>query len=257
MLAATAFLAIVALTVVRPGGAETSPWQTLAPGLELARFEVPPATVEVLRIDPERWETVALAASDTDGSVRTVSQWGREFDLTAVINAGMYATDHRTHVGYFRTGDHVNNGIWNQRDYRQAACFEPREPGLPPFALQDLDAAPESTFAHRYDIVIQNLRLVRKNGDNRWNPGDRRWAEACLGEDASGRMLWIYCRHPHDMHAFNEILLSLPIDLVAAQHLEGGTEAQIWIDPALHTASRTLLNFPIPNVLGIRLRTSE
>ena len=95
-------------------------------------------------------------------------------------------------------------------------------------------------------------------GQNRWAPGRRRWAEACLAEDDRGRMLWIHCRHPHDMHTFNEILLDLPLGLVAAQHLEGGAEAQFWIDPEIDDAAgNAALAIPIPNVLGIRPRASR
>lgn len=246
-------LVLIALAVVVLAADTGAPWRTLAPGLELARFERDVATVEVLRIDPEHWQTVALAVSDLGGGNRTMQEWAEEFDLAAVINAGMYATDHRTHTGYFHTGDHVNNPTWIRRDYRQAACFEPREAGLPRFVLQDLDAVPESTFVHQYDIVIQNLRLVRRPGENRWQPSTRRWSEACLGEDSAGHMLWIRCRKPLDMHAFNELVLALPIDLVAAQHLEGGPPAQLWIRATRDEAPKSY-STALPNVLGIRPR---
>ena len=245
---------LVALAVGTVAGNSDEPWQNLEPGLELARFEVGEAVVEVLRIDPALWQTVALAVSDLGGDNRTMRQWATEFDLAAVINAGMYATDLRTHTGYFHTGDHVNNPRWVQRDYRQAACFEPREAGLPRFVLQDLDAVPESTFVHHYDIVIQNLRLVRKTRENRWQPQSRRWSEACLGEDARGRLLWIYCRRPLDMHAFNEIILGLPLELVAAQHLEGGAQARLWLNPDPSGVQTTDPGPLLPNVLGLRPR---
>ena len=249
------FAALLAAAVVGAVASEDgTPWQRLAPGLELARFEASDAVVEVLRIDPGRWETVALAVSDHGGRNRTMRRWATEFDLTAVINAGMYATDLRTHTGYFHTGDHVNNPRWVQRDYRQAACFEPREAGLPRFLLQDLDAVPESTFVQQYDIVVQNLRLIRKPRENRWRPQSRRWAEACLGEDADGRMLWIYCRSPLDMHTFNDILLGLPLDLVAAQHLEGGEQARLWLNSGPGVDQTTDSGPTLPNVLGIRFR---
>ncbi len=229
-------------------------WRPLAPGLELADFKIERGTVRVLRVDPDRWQTVALAVSDVGGEPRPVHEWAQEFELTAVINAGMFALDRRTHTGYFRVGDHVNSKLWNQIDYRQAACFEPRDTSLPRFVLHDLDAAAESTFAHRYDIVIQNLRLIRKPGENRWSPNTRSWTEACLGEDADGRMLWIHCTTPHDMHTFNEILLDLPLDLVAAQHLEGGAQAQLWVEGAAEDTPRRV---PVPNVLGLRPRVED
>jgi len=241
-------LGLTALLSLEAGA--VSPWIELSPGLDLARFD--DASLTVLRIDPDLWETVALAVSEQGGALRSARQWGRDHGLRAVINAGMYAEDHLTHTGYFRIGDHVNNGIWNRKDYKQAACFGPRDPSLPLFALRDLDAAPESTFAHRYDVVIQNLRLIKNDAENRWSPGTRRWSEACLGEDSQGRMLWIHCRKPRTMHDLNEELLALPIDLVAAQHLEGGVQAQLWVDPEL--ADLDLGGWPVPNVLGIRPR---
>ncbi len=258
--------AVLAAATLPLAGSRNDPtWETLDEGLELARFPGGPGPITVLRIDPAAWRTEALAASVLDGDSRTARQWGKEYGLTAVINAGMYAADHRTHTGYFRTGDHVNNPLWNQKDYRQAACFEPRRPGLPRFVLEDLDTHPEETFADDYDVVVQNLRLIKKPGENRWPPRDRRWSEACLGEDASGRMLWIFSRAPYTMHAWNERLLTLPLDLVAAQHLEGGPEAQLWISPAaievmgsyesgFREDGSNHVAWPVPNVLGIRRR---
>jgi hypothetical protein len=244
--------------------ADASPWRALAPGLELAVFTVGPADIQVLRADPERWRTVALALSAVGGGPRTARAWGEEFRLTAVINAGLFAADLKTHIGYFRTGRHVDSGLWIQRDYRQAACFEPREPDLPRFVLKDLDAHDPADFADRYDIVVQNIRLIGKPGRNRWPRDTRPWAEACLGEDDRGRLLWIHCRHPLSMHEFNEILLGLPLGLVAAQHLEGGRQAQLWVDigtlaadggqpppPRWSAPAAANVGWPVPNVLGL------
>ena len=55
------------------------------------------------------------------------------------------------------------------------------------------------------------------------------WSEAALGEDSSGRILFIFSRSPFTMHNFNQELLSLGVNLVAAQHLEGGPEAQFYV----------------------------
>jgi hypothetical protein len=233
------------------------PWTALGAGLERAVFDTGQAMIEVLRIDPRRWETVALAVSDVGGEPRPARAWAKEFDLSAVINAGMFDVDHRTHTGYFRTGEHLNNPRWAQRGYRQAACFEPREPGLPLFTLLDLDADIPDGYTDRFAIVVQNLRLIRKPGENRWPTDTRPWSEACLGEDNHGRMLWIYCRRPHTMHALIEILLDLPLGLVAAQHLEGGRQAQLWIDlSSVEGTTASEFGLPVPNVLGLRPRES-
>jgi hypothetical protein len=63
-------------------------------------------------------------------------------------------------------------------------------------------------------------------------------------------MLWIHADQPRDMHTLIDELLALPLDLVAAQHLEGGHQAQLWIrdlDPDPR-------GYPLPNVLGLRPR---
>jgi hypothetical protein len=70
------------------------------------------------------------------------------------------------------------------------------------------------------------------------------------------------------MHDLNGILLSLPIDLVAAQHLEGGPEAQLVVrigDTDLEFSGSYETGFvsddansrlwAIPNVIGVRRRS--
>ena len=95
------------------------------------------------------------------------------------------------------------------------------------------------------------------------------WSEAALGEDESGRILFIFCRSPYTMHDLNNELLRLGIGLVAAQHLEGGPQAQLYIHAgevefeisgSHGTSSREIddisVSWPIPNVLGVRPRVS-
>ena len=66
------------------------------------------------------------------------------------------------------------------------------------------------------------------------------------------------------MHNLNDILLSLPIDLICAQHLEGGPEAQLYVrsestelqlvgsyESGFMDDNLNSRAWPIPNVLGI------
>ena len=93
------------------------------------------------------------------------------------------------------------------------------------------------------------------------------WSEAALGEDSSGRALFIFSRSPFTMHEFNRKLLSLEIGLVAAQHLEGGPEAQLYLgignvthemfgsyETSFRENDGNTAPWPIPNVLGVRPR---
>jgi hypothetical protein len=76
--------------------------------------------------------------------------------------------------------------------------------------------------------VIQNLRLIKRPGENVWKPQERKWCEAALGQDADNFVLWIYTTHPFSMHDFNNALLSLPLSLQCAQHLEGAAPASMY-----------------------------
>lgn len=88
-----------------------------------------------------------------------------------------------------------------------------------------------------------------------------------MGEDTQGRILFIFSRSPFTMHDLNRELLSMGIGVVAAQHLEGGPEAQLYLhvgDEELETFGSYETSFrenddnaapwPVPNVLGIRRR---
>jgi hypothetical protein len=253
------------------------PWQSLAPGMDLGSFSASqPAKsgdsrVTVLRIDPNLWSLELLALGAGDGSSGlTARRWSKSYGLTAVINAGMFATDYKTHVGYLRFRNHVNNDHVN--GYQSVAAFDPRRGGLPRFHIFDLDSPGVSmgTILHDYTSAVQNLRLIRRPGENRWRQQERGWSEAALGEDESGRILFIFCRSPYTMHDLNNELLRLDIGLLSAQHLEGGPQAQLYINTSetefeifgshgsSYRGNEALSGpWPIPNVLGVRPRASR
>ncbi len=252
-----------------------STWETLKPGLELRWItatvpsDVGDSRIAVLRIDPARWELDVVMRSQTgDSRNRTARQWAREHGLTAAINAGMFATDHLTHVGYLESRGHVNAAGVNA--YQSVAAFHPDAPDTcAPFRIFDLDAAGVSIAAvgENYASPVQNLRLIKRPGENRWSEQPERWSEAALGKDRDGNILMIFSRSPFSMHGLNGELLAAEIDLVALQHLEGGPEAQLFVDAGGRTLEcvgsyETSFNenddnihaWPIPSVLGVRPR---
>ena len=119
---------------------------------------------------------------------------------------------------------------------------------------------------------------MKKAGDTRGNSATNEagtepveelngFDHTALGEDSEGRALLIFCWSPYSMHDLNDILLSLPIDIVAAQHVEGGPEAQLYIsvgETQLEILGSYETGFrendsndrawPIPNVIGVRPR---
>jgi hypothetical protein len=268
-------LFLVILLFTTPGMTHDS-WESLVPGLDLGTFHASKpsssgdSVITVLRIDPENWslEFTGLGMTEESGGL-TARQWSKAYGFTAAINAGMFATDNKTHIGYLRFRDYLNNG--NVNAYQSVAAFDPHDEGLPRFRIYDLDDPGISmeTILGNYASAVQNLRLIKRPGQNRWLQQEKIWSEAALGEDEKGRILFIFCRSPYTMHDLNNELLRLDIGLVSAQHLEGGPQAQLYINTGKaefeffgsHGSSSREYNdlplaWPIPNVLGVRPRAS-
>jgi hypothetical protein len=244
----------------------------LESGLELGRFPLaghgaPPPQVLVLRVDPRRWELTLHGLPRGGSSGYTAREWSRREGLAAAINAGLYQEDYRTHSGYMRADGTVFSRGTNS--YLSAAAFDPVNPQDPPFRIFDLDVDPLAAVLERYRRVVQNLRMIKHPGENRWAPQGRRWSEAALGEDREGRALLIFCGAPLPLDRMIEALLALPLGLVAAQHLEGGSQAQLYLAAGGQTIELVggyegvftspdpdRPAWPIPNVIGVRARTA-
>ncbi len=124
---------------------------------------------------------------------------------------------------------HVNNRNYNPK-YNSAAAFNPVSDSSPKFKIFDVNKESFKKVKKKYNSVIQNLRLMKRPGINRWSQQKLRWSEAALGEDKEGNIMFIFSRSPYTMHDFNDILLQLPINIVCAQHLEGGPAASFCVN---------------------------
>ena len=273
LLLATLSLGLSSLLPARPA----SDWKSIAPGMDLKYVTAKkPSTlgdsrIVILRMDPNLWQLEAVGITQTGESAgHTARAWSQNHNFSAAINAGMFATDYKTHIGYMGSASHVNNRHPNA--YQSVAAFDPRDSqSLPRFRIFDLDG-PGTRFQdilRDYSSVVQNLRLVKRPGLNQWNEQERKWSEAALGEDDAGRILFVYSRSPFSMHDLNEELLGAGIGLVAAQHLEGGPEAQLYVhvgttEMELYGSYETSFTendsnsaaWPVPNILGVRPRQS-
>ncbi|MFH0883335.1 MAG: phosphodiester glycosidase family protein [bacterium] len=268
-------LLVISVALLLPASSLCTPpkWETLAPGLEFARVSLPGTTapadsfIAVLRADPFRWDLHAFSATEQGDSIGlSARSWARNFGLAATINAGMYDRDRITHIGQLVTHTHSHNTRIHPM-YKSLAVFEPVEPGDVPFAILDRESHSFDNAARRWNGRVQNLRLIQSPGDNRWEQGGRKWIEAALAEDNTGRILFLYCPVALSMHDFNEYLLSMPLGVTTAQHLEGGVRAQLFIQVGdriveFHTGHETDFTLgyeppegiAIPNALGLRAK---
>lgn len=250
-------------------------WKQLAPGMDLQNLTAKnqgtsvDSHITILRIDPDLWELVFMGISQTGETLgKTAHEWCKNYKLTAAINAGMYADNNKTHVGYLRSKDHVNNSHVN--NYQSVIAFDSKKGKvIPPFRIFDLDESGISmqSILNDYNSAIQNLRLIKKPGTNLWKQQTSEWCEAAIGEDKEGRILFVYSRSPLSMHDLNQELLASGIGIIAAQHLEGGFEAQFYLnqgdveidlfdsyDANSNEGKGNAEAWPIPNIIGIRPR---
>ena len=258
--------------------AEAAGWKTLAPGMELKEFRarnpsnIGNSRITVVRIDPELWELDFTGVSLTGESTgHTAREWCQSHNFTAAINAGMFDADWKTHTGFLRSGRHKNCSRVN--DYQSVAAFNPRHSrDISPFRIFDLDAPGVTVkrILRDYSAAVQNMRLLKRPGVSVWFEQRKRWSEAALGEDDAGRILFIFCRSPFAMRDLNRELLASGIGIVAAQHLEGGSEAQLYlhvgkVERELVGSYETFFKeddgndrtWPVPNVLGVRPRSPQ
>ena len=259
---------IIGLILTLMTGIATEGWQSVAPGIDLCvvtsekEFAWGDGKITVVRIDPGQWELVYAGVSKTGAeTAKTARQWCEALNLTAAINAGMFNDDNITHTGYARYRGRVMSTHTNS--YKSVAAFDPK-PGksLPPFRIYDLDqdGVTLQSVIDDYSSAVQNLRLIKRPGVNVWGARGDSWSEAALGEDDAGRILFIFSLSPFTMFELNNELLKAGIGIVASQHLEGGSLAQLYLN-----AGGTVMDlsgtgdeaWDIPNVIGIRKRMAK
>ncbi|MCP3140241.1 phosphodiester glycosidase family protein [Pyxidicoccus xibeiensis] len=248
-----------------------SPWEPLAPGLELAEFDahlkspVGDSRVTVVRVDVSlRPVRLLSAAVEGHAPAPTAEQWAALHGLLAVTNAGMFHPGGGP-VGQARSEGRELNPT-RRKDYRTFLVLHPRDKdkGLPPVALLDGDCDDVAALLPRYATVLQSIRMVDCKGRNTWKPQPRQWSTAALGIDGEGRLLLVHARSPYRTHDFIQVVRRLPLGVSRMMYLEGGPEASLHVAAPGRTVRRvgsyeTGFNendfntdyWALPNVLGV------
>lgn len=249
-------------------------WRELAPGLELGRFTSPKpsdvgdSVITVLRIDPGRYELRLLSAALLRlPDPLPAPEWSKRYGALAVINASMFQTDGRTSLGHMRSGSAVNNGSWNK--HNAVFVSQPRDASFPPVQILDRVCQDAAAEAQRYDVVIQNIRMLDCARHNAWAQQPRRWSTAAVGTDTRGRALFIHARSPWSTHDLIDILLGLPLDLQRLMYVEGGPEASLYakvgseevalmgsFETGFFASDENRRFWPLPNVIAVVPRSA-
>ncbi len=252
-----------------------SRWQQVDGGLAIAEFAAPQKSIvgsskiTIIKIDPHFYSFKLMTAKEYGVEPMTAKAWCQKYNLIAGVNAGMFQSDYRTNVGYMKNYKQVNNGKINAK-YSSVFAFNPFRPETDSVKIFDIEADPVEKIVQKYHTVIQNLRLIKRPGKNRWSQQNREWSEVALGQDEDGNVLFLFSRSPYSMHDFNEIILKLPVHLLCAQHLEGGPEASLFFsykgteinqfgsyETGFNENNNNSNAWPIPNIIGIVKKKNE
>jgi hypothetical protein len=254
-------------SVTRPG----RNWQKLDTGLELGTFgasnssEASDAKIHILKIDPKIYQFHLFNASATEnGRKQTAKKWCQKHQLIAAINASMYQKDHKTSVSFMRSGNHINNSYISKD--KTILAFNPLKASYPPVKMIDRECDDFNIWSKRYGTLIQNIRMISCKKKNVWAQQYEKWSNSVIGIDNKDKVLFIHAPIPYSTHDFINILLALPIKIKQAMYVEGGPEAQLYIQTGAHKfefiggydtnyKGNKHMERPIPNVIGIKKRT--
>ena len=249
--------------------AELSAWRNLEKGLDLGIFQAPEKSdfgdslIRILRADTASFGLRLLNASSKDqGKRRSVKNWANKNGLVAAINASMYQKNMLSSVSHMKSRQHTNN-TWVSKD-KTILAFDPDEKLSPPVRIIDRDCEDFNTLRKQYGTLVQSIRMISCHGENMWAQQKRKWSIAAIGLDQQNRILFIHVRSPYTPHDLINMLLKLPIGLKQAMYVEGGADAQLYINTgkqehqfigSYSTGSRehdeNTYARPIPNVLGL------
>ena len=250
--------------------ANLTTWKNLESGLDFGIFKAPKKSafgdslIRVLRADTRFFALKLLNSSalPTPQKRHSVKKWVNQNYLVAAINASMYQKNQVSSVSYMKTGKHVNSN-WVSKD-KTVLAFDPIEKKIPTVRIIDRECEDFGTLRNQYETLIQSIRMVSCKGENVWAPQKRMWSTAAIGTDHHGRVLFIHVRSPYPTHELINMLLQLPIDLKRAMYVEGGADAQLYINTgkvehefigSYSTGSRehdeNTFSRPVPNILGL------
>ncbi len=139
--------------------AQQANWVILEKGLQWKEYESPIKSeindnkIYILKADPAYFDLKLLSYSEEGVSTRkfTIEDWVKNYNFVAAINAGMYDIDYKSHVGFLKNFDHINNPVFNPK-YNSVAAFNPVKKSLPSFRIFDVN---KESFENVKKITIR------------------------------------------------------------------------------------------------------
>ncbi|AUC77634.1 phosphodiester glycosidase family protein [Olleya sp. Bg11-27] len=213
---------------------DTIVWDKIDDGLYYAEYNAPiqsnfgDSKINILKIAPSLYNLNLLTAQENEAQTRTAKDWSNQKKQIAVINAGMYMTDHSTNVGYMKNFDVINNGRVSRDN--TVAAFNRKNDSVPEFQIIDLKCQNWEQLKTQYNSFTQSIRMMDCNQNNKWSQQNKKWSMVVIGKDKKGNVLFIFVRSPYSVHNFIDMLSNSSLDLYNLMYLEGGPEASFYLN---------------------------
>jgi hypothetical protein len=214
------------------------PWTNLTDGLQYAELDAPEKSVvndsklTILKVDTRKFDFEFLTASEHGKQMRTAEEWGKEFNMNIIINAGMYSYN-QTHSnkGYMKNYNHLNNP--NKSAYFNAMlAMHPKDPKKPAFDIIDLTCRDWTKVKNQYHSLCQGMRMINCSGEGM--PFTKRPDQSCsmilTATDLQGNLYIVFTRSPYTHRDMIGFLIGLPLNIRTTVYLEGGPETSLYLN---------------------------
>jgi hypothetical protein len=145
-------------------------------------------------------------------------------------------------------------------------AFYRKSPAFPLVKIIDRQCEDFEIWKKKYKTLIQSIRMISCQGKNVWAQQPQKWSTAAIAIDHRDRVLFIHVGSLYTTHDVIKILKMLPLNIARAMYVEGGPQAQLYINVGTHEYEfvgnykidieenmNALFSRPIPNVVGISL----
>ena len=247
-------------------------WKPLLSGLDLLEINaytkpyVEDGKLTIIRIQPALFNFRLISTTETK-LTKPGQYWVESLGLNMLFNAGMYnLKDGRSHRYFMKNYKHLNNSNLSVTT-NGIIAFNRKNESVPTFGLYDLTKSDWEMIDTSYNTIIQGLRMIDGDGcPVYWNDRVQSCSMIIIAQDRESNIYVIFSKTPFTQNQMIDNLLNLPIALINAVYLEGGSRSNLIVSTTkfkmkrvgsfgsdINSYNKNSTFFPFPNFIGLTL----
>jgi len=247
-------------------------WKPLLSGLDLLEINaytkpyVEDGKLTIIRIKPALFNFRLISTTETK-LTKPGQYWVESMGLNMLFNAGMYnLNDGRSHRYYMRNFKHQNNSNLSVTE-NGIIAFNRKNESVPKFGLYDLTQSDWKMIDTSYNTIIQGLRMIDGEGNPVfWKDRFQSCSMIIIAQDRDSNVYIVFSKTPYTQNQMIENLTNLPMRLINAVYLEGGSRANFIVSTNKlkmkkvgsfgsdrNSYKKNSVFYPFPNFIGLSL----